>query len=126
MAFACCSYGLPEIGIVPGINLAIALDVRSMGVQLGDFLGERTIGTLLGARGKYDWNVKELSNGGMSDDVISKLGGRIIPDLGGLVDGGGYLRPRVELTRWKSPSWRSAMTTTYASSQGLWSKKQEE
>lgn len=81
MAFARGSYRGSEVCIVPRVDFAVALDVGRIGRQLEDFLGEGTVGTLLGTGGQDNWQIEEFGNRSVGNDVVSKLGWAIIPSL---------------------------------------------
>lgn len=45
LLLACGFYSGAEVGVVPGIDFALALDVRRIGIHLGYLLWKGTIGT---------------------------------------------------------------------------------
>lgn len=81
LAFAGYFDCLPELGVIPSIDFTISFDVRGIGIKFGYLLGKGTIGSLLSASGKDNWNVEELSNSRVGNEVISKLGRSKVPDL---------------------------------------------
>lgn len=81
LTFACSSYGVSELSIVPGVDFTVALDVGRMGGQLEDFFRKGTVGALLGTSGQDNWQIEEFGNRGVGDDVVSELCGIIVPSL---------------------------------------------
>lgn len=112
LAFASCFDCLSELGIIPSIDFTISFDKRGIGIKLGYLLGKGTIGPLLGASGEDNRDFEKLSNSRMGNEVISELRRSKVPDLSNIMNRSGDSGPGTVLTRWKSPTWRSAITTT--------------
>ncbi len=70
-----------EIGIVPRVDFAVALNQRGVGVQGRNLLREHAVGARLSARGQDDGDVEYFCDGGVRDDVVSEDGGVVIADL---------------------------------------------
>lgn len=83
MAFARGSYRVSELGVVPGVDFPVALDVGRIWGQLEDFLGKGTVGALLGTGGQDNRQIEEFGNRRVRDDVVSEFGGTIVPNLDG-------------------------------------------
>lgn len=81
LAFVCSSHSSSKVGIVPGIDFTVALDVGRIGGQLKDFLREGTVGALLGTGGQDDWQIEEFGNRSVGNDVVSELGWIVVPSL---------------------------------------------
>lgn len=86
LAFTRGLNGISELGIVPGVDFAVAFDVGGIGVELDNFLGEGAVGTSFGTGGEDNWEVEELGNGSVRDDVVSKFRGGVVTDLNDLVN----------------------------------------
>lgn len=89
LAFACCLDCLPELGIIPSIDFTISSDIRGTGIKFGYLLGKGTIGPLLSASGKDNWNFEELCDSRVGNDVISKLRRIEVPDLSNMMNRSG-------------------------------------
>lgn len=50
--------GSAEVGIVPGVDFAVAADERGVRVHARDFFGEKTVRPGFGAGGENDWNIE--------------------------------------------------------------------
>lgn len=84
---------MSELGIIPSIDFTISFDVRGIGIKFGYLLGKRTIGPLLSASGKDNWNVEELSNSRVGNEIISKLRRSKVPDLSNMMNRSGGSGP---------------------------------
>ena len=73
--------GSAEVGVVPGVDLAVAADQRRVGIHAGDFLGEQAVGAGLRARGQDDGDVKGFSDGGVRDHVVAEDCGVVVSYL---------------------------------------------
>lgn len=82
LAFVRCDDGGSEVGVVPGVDFAVALDEWSVGIQVQDLLGERAVGSRLGAGGQDNWDVECFGDGGVGDHVVAENGRVVIADLG--------------------------------------------
>lgn len=82
LAFVRCDDGGSELGVVPCVYFAVALDEWSVGVQVQNLLGERAVGSRLGARGKDNGDVERFCNRGVGDQVVAEDGRVVIADLG--------------------------------------------
>lgn len=58
-------HGVAKVGIVPGVDLALALDQGSIGVPLEELSGEGTVGPCLGRGGHDDGQVKDAAEFGV-------------------------------------------------------------
>lgn len=92
--------GVAELGVVPGVDLALALDQRCVGIHVEYLLGQRAVGacyglsavggkvttkpgsrlrtsylTLLGRGGHHDGDIKDLSEGRVRDHRVTVQGG---------------------------------------------------
>lgn len=67
-----------EFWIVPGVDLPLAVDERSVRVHVGDLFGDWSVWSSVSAGGHNDRQVKELRDGCMSNDAVSELIGRIV------------------------------------------------
>ena len=73
--------GGAEIGIVPGVDFAVAADERGGGVHGGDFLGEGPVGARFGGGGEDDGEGEEGGDGGVGEDVVAVGDGVEVVDL---------------------------------------------
>ena len=83
LAFARGSDRVSELGVVPGVDFPVALDVGRIWGQLEDFLGKGSVGALLGTGGQDDRQIEEFGNRRVRDDVLSEFGGIIVAHLQG-------------------------------------------
>lgn len=84
---------MPELGVIPSIDFTISSDERGIGIEFGYLLGKGTIGPLLSASGKDNWNVEELSNSRVGNEVISKFRRSKVPDLSNMMNRSGDSGP---------------------------------
>lgn len=75
---------LPKLGVVPGVDLALALDEGGVWVHVQDLLGQGAVGARLGGGGEDDWEVEELAEGGVGEEVVAVEGG--VPVAGDVVE----------------------------------------
>lgn len=71
-----------EVGVVPGVYFAVALDEWGVGIQVQNLLGEWAVGSRLGARGQDNGDVECFCDGGMGDHAVTEGGRVVIADLG--------------------------------------------
>ncbi len=69
--------GGAEVGVVPGVDLALALDERRAGVHVADLLGDEAVGAVLGRGGQDDGEVRE----GLAD---GRVGHHVVPEESGI------------------------------------------
>ena len=81
LALSCVTNGLSELGIIPGIDFAVSSDYGCSRVQVSDLLWQRPVWACFSTGGQNDRKIKKLGDCGVSNDVIPKLGGFVIPDL---------------------------------------------
>lgn len=72
--------GGAEVRVVPRVDLTVAADEGRVGVHLGDFLGEGTVGTGFGRRGQDGGQVEELAQFGVGEHIVAELGRRVVLD----------------------------------------------
>lgn len=67
-----CFDGGAEVGVVPGVDFAVALDEGGGGVPVEDFLGDGAVGAVLGGGGEDDGDVAEDgADAGVGEDALS-------------------------------------------------------
>lgn len=67
--------GRAELGIVPGVDLALAMNNGHIGVQIHDFLDRQSIGTRVGGSGHDGRQVKQVAQGGVGKHVVAEVVG---------------------------------------------------
>lgn len=82
LAFIRGDDGGAEVGVVPGVYFAVALDEWGVGIQVQNLLGEWAVGSRLGARGQDNGDVECFCDGGMGDHAVTEGGRVVIADLG--------------------------------------------
>ena len=73
--------GGAEIGVVPGVDFAVAADERGGRVHGGDFFGEGAVGSRFGGGGEDDGEGEEGGDGGVGEDVVAVGDGVEVVDL---------------------------------------------
>ena len=73
--------GGAEIGVVPGVDFAVAADEGGGGVHGGDFFGEGAVGSRFGGGGENDGEGEEGGDGGVGEDVVAVGDGVEVVDL---------------------------------------------
>ena len=76
--------GGAEIGVVPGVDFAVAADEGGGRVHLGDFFGEGAVGSRFGGGGEDDGEGEEGGDGGVGEDVVAVGDGVEVVDLLGV------------------------------------------
>jgi len=66
--------GGAKLGVVPGVDFALALDERGVGIHLDDLRRDLSVGTRVCRGGHNDGQIKELADGGVGNDVLPEEG----------------------------------------------------
>ena len=69
---------LPELGLIPCIDLDVAPNERRVGIHLRDLLEEGPIGPVFGRGGQDSGQVEELAQ--LGEDVVAEFGGAMVAD----------------------------------------------
>lgn len=70
-----CLHGVAEVLVIPSIDLAVPLDEGGIGMHLDDLLGQRTVGTSLGAGGQDSGQIEDLADSSVSEHIVPVLVG---------------------------------------------------
>lgn len=89
--------GGAEFGIVPGVDLALAVDESRVGVHVHDFLEHETVGAGVGGGSEDSGQIEDVAESCMAEDVVAEVVGVVIThdlseaDLGQCREGPGML-----------------------------------
>lgn len=78
--------GRAELGVVPGVDLSLAMDNGHIGVQVDDLLNHQSVGASVGGSGHDDGQVEQVAQGGVGEHVVAEVVGVVVADQLGETD----------------------------------------
>lgn len=78
--------GRAELGIVPGVDLALAMDNGHIGVQIHDLLDHQSVGTSIRGSGHDNGQIEQVAQGGVGKHVVAEVVGVEVADQLGETD----------------------------------------